>query len=92
MKANKNVSFFKMLVNLVGVAGISALVSVPAFAFTNLNTSTTGTLHSQVQPPTDDTTTETPEQRQERERREQQETERQQQPPQEPQKPQEPQT
>ena len=92
MKANKNVSFFKMLVNLVGVAGISALVSVPAFAFTNLNTSTTGTLHSQVQPPTDDTTTETPEERQERERREQQETERQQQQQEPQQQQQEPQT
>ncbi len=84
MKANKNVSFFKILLSLVGVAGVSALVSVPAFAFTNLSRSTTGTLHSQMQPPIDDPTIETPEEREERERREQeqeQETDRQ---PQEP--------
>lgn len=82
MKANKNVSFFKMLLSLVGVAGVSALVSVPAFAFTNLSRSTTGTLHSQMQPPIDDPTLETPEEREEPERREQeQETDRQ---PQEP--------
>ncbi|QOV24806.1 hypothetical protein [Anabaenopsis elenkinii] len=91
MNANKNVSFFKILLSLVGVAGISALVSVPAFAFTNLSTSTTGTLHSQTQPPIDDPTIETPEEREEREERERREQEEDQETDRQPQQPQEPQ-
>ncbi|KZL51636.1 MULTISPECIES: hypothetical protein [Cyanophyceae] len=55
MKANKNTSFFKMLASLVGVAGVSALINVPAFALTHLSESTTGSIHSQAVPPTDDT-------------------------------------
>jgi hypothetical protein len=91
MKANKNVSFFKMLLSLVGVAGVSALVSVPAFAFTNLSTST-GTLHSQIQPPIDDPTIETPEEREERERREQEQLEQEEEQERERQQQQQPQT
>ena len=55
MKANKNTSFFKMLASLVGVAGVSALINVPAFALTHLSESTTGTIHSKTVPPRDDT-------------------------------------
>ncbi|MBE9200573.1 MULTISPECIES: hypothetical protein [unclassified Nodularia (in: cyanobacteria)] len=58
MKVNKNTSFFKILASLVGIASVSALISVPAFALTNLTRSTTGTINSQV-PPTDGET-ETP--------------------------------
>lgn len=58
MKVNKNTSFFKILASLVGIASVSALISFPAFALTNLTRSTTGTIHSQV-PPTDGET-ETP--------------------------------
>jgi hypothetical protein len=55
MKANNNTSFVKILASFVGIAGVSALMSVPALALTNLTRSTTGNLHSQAVPPTDDT-------------------------------------
>ncbi|TVP66734.1 MAG: hypothetical protein EA343_01070, partial [Nodularia sp. (in: Bacteria)] len=52
MKANKNTSLFKILASFVGVAGVSALVSVPGFALTNLTRYTTGTIQSQAEPVT----------------------------------------
>jgi hypothetical protein len=55
MKVNKNTSFFKILASFVGIAGVSALMSVPALALTNLTRSTTGNIHSQALPPTNDT-------------------------------------
>ncbi|MEA5516552.1 hypothetical protein [Nodularia sp. UHCC 0506] len=55
MKTNKNTSFFKILTSLVGVASVSTLMSVPAFALTNLTKYTTDTIHSQAVPPTNDT-------------------------------------
>lgn len=56
MKANKNTSFFKILASFVGIAGVSALMSVPALALTNLTRTTTGSIHSQAVPPTTDDT------------------------------------